>query len=430
MLAPALTPAIAPSVEIDGFVKNFFVVQQIPQYQTQPGGPQAPDAATLVANNLRTRMNVVADPTGWMTAALSYNFVPRVQDDDFATLNEFINTGIRTTYRAADLDAFLYPGDPGSDDNFVILQNLDRAYVAFAAPRFDFLLGRQAVAFGVARSVNPTDVVAPFLFTEIDTEDRIGVDAARLRIPTGALGEIDVGYIAGDSFKESESAWYARVRMYVANTDIVLTAMRFRLAGLAGIDVTRAIGGAGFWLEAALVRNHDGVRADSPVAGTKYDDKYYGRLSTGMDYSLGGGSYLFAEYHFNGPGSNDTSDYRFLYGTPAYTDGAVYLLGKHYVIPGISWPATPLLSVTVSVLWNLSDGSALLAPVVEYNWRENVYLSAGAFAGLGAAPTYDPVPGSTPVIGPGLLLDPLSTEFASEFGAYPDTSYASIRYYY
>jgi hypothetical protein len=388
----------AQAIDISGFVKNFFIVQKIPQYKSMPGATEPPPGGqALIANNLRTRVDVSGSPSPWMDVFLSYNFVPRLQDDDFASINDFIQEGGSTTYRVADLEPFLYPSDPDSTDNFVILQNLDRAYVAFAAPSFDLYLGRQAVAWGSARSVNPTDVIAPFLYTEFDTENRSGVDAARLRVPTGALGEADVGYVAGEDFRDEYSAYYGRTKHYLWNTDMSLLLMRFRTNWLAGVDVTRAIGGTGFWFEGAYVHNSDASRSQAPAAGTKYDIAGYTRISTGVDYSLGGGTYLYLEYHFNGAGGSDPDDYRFLAGTSAYIDGAVYLFGQHYVIPGIMWP---------------------------------FYIAAAAFVALGAAPTWDPVPGGDPVVGNGVILDPFSTQFASEFGAYPDTYYIEVRYYY
>ncbi|MBN2105171.1 bifunctional alpha,alpha-trehalose-phosphate synthase (UDP-forming)/trehalose-phosphatase [bacterium] len=51
--------------------------------------------------------------------------------------------------------------------------------------------GRQDIVWGSARTVNPMDVIAPFSFGSLDTEDRRGVDAIRLRIPVGCMGEID-----------------------------------------------------------------------------------------------------------------------------------------------------------------------------------------------------------------------------------------------
>jgi hypothetical protein len=409
----------ASAARVGGYVKNFFIVQRLPGTDAAAGG-EPRDGRTLLADNLRTRVEAWLPAAERLDVDLAYNLVPRLQDDDYARLNPLAAESAVSPYRAADLKTFLLPGSPDSTDNFVVLQNLDRASLTLRLSALDLSVGRQAIAWGSARGINPTDVIAPFLFTEIDTEHRIGVDAARARIPAGALGEVDAGYIAGEDFAADKSAVYARVKFYAAHTDIAVLAMRFRRQSLAGLDLARAIGSAGAWLEVAAVRNDDDARTDSPAAGTSVDREAYARFSAGLDYSLGNGTYLYAEYHYNGAGASDPAFYSLVATTPAYTDGAVYLLGRHYLIPGLSWPATPLWTVTASALVGLSDGSWMLAPIVEYNVRENFYLSAGGFAGFGERPLSDPMvfAGAAPTI------------LRSEFGTYPDTFYASLRYYF
>jgi hypothetical protein len=166
------------------------------------------------------------------------------------------------------------------------------------APRFDLFVGRQAIAWGSAKAINPSDIIAPFLYTEIDTEDRVGVDAARLRMAAGSLGEVDLGYVAGDDFKWEESAAFARGKFYAGKTDFALIAMVFRENAMASADVTRAVGGAGTWCEAAYVwAGPLDARADS----TSNND--YLRLSAGADYNFASGIYTFLEYHYNGAGA-------------------------------------------------------------------------------------------------------------------------------
>jgi len=422
-------PVTAPAVDIDGFVKNFFLIQRLPHYDAAPGAT-APDPATFIADLLSTRVNVQGNPADWAGVEAAYSLIPRYMNDDFARVFAASSATPSNIYRIDDPDPILYPSSIDSTDNFVVTGNLDRLYVAFAASKFDFILGRQAVAWGSAKALNPTDVIAPFLFTEIDMEYRIGVDAARLRVPVGDLGEIDAGYVAGEDVEFDNSAAYVRAKQYLWNMDVAVTGMLFRQQAMLGLDFTRGIGGFGTWVEGAYVWVSDEARAASPVSGTEYDDEWWARLSAGADYSLGNGTYLFCEYHFNSPGSTDPHDYRFQILTPAYADGNVYLFGKHYLIPGVGWPITPLWNANASALWNLPDGSVLLNAIVEYNWKENIYLDLAAFVGFGANPIYDPQGANLPIVAPGITIDPLATEFRSEFGAYPDTYYFTIRYYF
>ena len=104
------------------------------------------------------------------------------------------------------------------------------------------------------------------------------------------------------------------------------------------------------------------------------------RLSAGADYNFVQGVYAFVEYHFNSAGQSDPDRYfnnLFYTKRTAYVEGAVYLLGRHYIIPGISWQLTPLATVFAEVLSNLNDGSLLIAPSLEYNISDNLYLSLG-----------------------------------------------------
>lgn len=420
VLSLAVSTAAAGTFSLNGFLKNFFVIQQPPSVATRVDGPNQYDVdvnvPALIGNNLRARMNIAADVADWLALDASYNFVPRIQDNDAAGLNELLYSESPSTYRIDDLRPSLVPSHPDADDNFLILQNLDRLLVTLRAPWFDVFVGRQAIAWGSARSVNPTDVIAPYLFTEIDTEDRIGVDAVRVRAPAGRLGEVDVGYVAGKGAEWEESAAYLRAKTYMLDTDVAAIAMAFREHRMLGLDVTRGLGGAGVWCEGAFVDVEDGTD--------------YGRVTTGVDYSFKNATYVFLEYHYNGAGRADPADYARAATRPAFTDGAVYLLGRHYVIPGVTYPATPLFNLGGSLLVNLDDGSFLMAPVGEYNLMENVYLSAGAFVGLGDEPVFPERPERLPDPIDAAYLAPSLLRFESEFGAYTDTYFFSARYYF
>jgi hypothetical protein len=93
----------------------------------------------------------------------------------------------------------------------------------------------------------------------------------------------------------------------------------------------------------------------------------------------------------------------------------------------VAYPISLLWNVGGTVLFNASDGSYLLAPTVEYNVLDNVYLAAGAFVGLGDQAHILETAGG---YGGDPLLDPSALRFESEFGAYTDTYFISARYYF
>jgi hypothetical protein len=187
----------------------------------------------------------------------------------------------------------------------------------------------------------------------------------------------------------------------------------FRQNLLVGLDLTRAVGGAGFWFEAAWVS----VDAFADCGNGRGDD--YLRITTGLDYSFGGETYGFAEYHYNQAGSNDAGKYASSLSHTAYREGAVYLLGEHYLIPGISFQISPLLTGTMEAIVNLGDPSLSLTPHLEYNIAQDIYLACGAYVCIGGAPALD------------LTKEPpLHVRLESEFGAYPDIYYMSFRVYF
>lgn len=366
-----------------GSLRNFLVY-------TDGGG----DTAWEALSRLRLRLGV---PQGRARWEFSYELIPHFREEG-AGMRAGVLAGTGSPqYRIVDLEDELYPSDAVRGDSFVIGQNLDRAFVAISAPSVDIYIGRQPVAMGSARAVNPTDVIAPFAYETLEREERAGVDALRARVPAGSMGEVDMALVAGKDLKAEESAAFVRSRFHALDTDMTVTVMSFRENMLIGLDMARSIGGAGVWLEAAHTFPHNGR------------DEDYLRVSLGADYSFTDASYAYIEYHFNGAGSSEPENYLEGLGTTAYTEGAVYLLGRHYLAPALTYQLTPLAVFSARALVNLKDGSALAMPGIEYSLAEDLYLSAGAVLALGEKP---------------------STVPESEFGLYPDAYYAAVSLYF
>lgn len=411
MLMPGTSRAV-DWLDASGYIKSFAVGIHTAEIDNARAELQRD---FMWAMNNRARANVAVYLSEWLDFNVSYDLSLRVQDDDMFKADPLLVFQAMSIYRVADLKSVIWPDDPGEGDHVALFQNLDRLYLTLRAPRFDLIVGRQVIAWGSAHAINPTDIIAPFLYTEIDAEDRIGVDAARLRVPAGSLGEVDVGYVAGEDFRWSESAVFARGKFYAGKTDFAVLGVAFRENAMAGVDVTRAVGGAGVWCEAAYVWAE--AFDDRSSVG---DENDYLRLSAGADYNFGAGVYTFLEYHYNGAGVNDPAEYlRNIASNPtAYRDGAVYFFGRHYIIPGVSWQITPLTVFFAETLANVSDGSFLLAPYVEYNATANIYLSIGGYGAIGENPE---------MVTAG---HPEQLQVNSEFGAYPKQYYAFLRYYF
>lgn len=392
----ALVGTADAEFSVGGYYKNFSTIFNSP----------LPDASMTGVVVNRLRFNLSYAPADSLSFAFAYDFTPRIQDPLLFSQSPFAVGVASSRYRVADLNSPIYPREDVPVGSVGIYHNLDRAAVQFSTDFADFSIGRDAIAWGSARIVNPTDVIAPYTYDQLDTEDRVGVDVVRVRIPVGVMGEVDTGYIFGDGFDFDKSAVFLRTQLNAAETDFSVLLLAFQRDLLIGLDVARGIGGAGFWLETAY------------VFAVPFDDESdisedYLRASVGLDYSFGGETYAFIEYHFNGAGARMSENYLTNLERSAYTRGGVYLLGTHYLAPGFTRQLTPLISFSGQILFNLSDPSAFIAPQVAYNIAEDIHLSVGGFVSVGKRPQN----GESP-------------EFQSEFGSYPNLFFSSFRVYF
>jgi hypothetical protein len=427
----------ASTLTLNGYFKSFFIGFKMPTYNT-PQALALTDPAsgleTLGAVNNRLRLKLLFVPSSKISLHASYDFSPRIQDPLMFNEALFASGLESQSYRFDDFSSRLYPSENEPVSSFGIYHNLDRLFVTLKTKFADIFIGRQAIAWGSSYVINPTDVVAPFTFNELDTEERKGVDALRIRIPLGMMDELDIGYIFGKDFESKNSAFYIRGKVYLLKTDLMLLAMKFRQNLLLGIDVSRSIGGAGFRFETAYVKpnyfnnnninNNDSTMNPDPDPDpilnlkNKSDDGYI-RTSLGLDYNFSGSIYGFLEYHYNSSGKNSPEDYINYLQTLAFTEGTAYLMGKHYLSVGVTCQISPLIPFTGMILYNASDGSFSLSPAVEYNIAENIYISAGAYLGIGKRPDY------VTMVPQGMV-----TLFNSEFGAYPHMLFTTFRIYF
>jgi len=304
-------------------------------------------------------------------------------------------TPARQTYRLTDI-----PDTIGPDDRKNIApQNLDRINVQFQLAAGDLTIGRQAITFGSARIINPTDVFLPFDVRTLNTEYRIGIDAIRFQKPIGQLSEFDLGIVLGEDGKPENSAAFLQLLTHVSASDLQFTMMRFSEQNLAGAGIQSALGDFGFWFEAAYVSGEDD----------------YTRASIGLDYAFSPTVFAMVEYHYNGAGSSDPADYISQQFDVAYRAGGVFLLGRDYLIPFISWQISALLSASMQSIVNLNDNSFFLNTNLDYGLSDNLYLGLGYYHFSGD----DFIIGST-----GL------PELGSEYGSSPDSIFVSLRYYF
>lgn len=439
----------AESFSISGYMKSYALVQDSitiennslqTQTQTQSiaGNFQSQNALRLMASYLSSsKGNIEIDyeiqPLYFSNSTMVEYYTNGNLDVIGGTVSSASNQ-----YRFKDLDAVL--SDVGSHG--VVLQNLDRFNYQYSNQYGDLTIGRQVLSFGSARFINPTDIFIPFAIQTLNQEYRVGIDAIRYKADVGDFAVIDMGLVIGEDAKKQNSAAFLRGKNSIQGNDIEAIAIILDDAWLLGGGIERSIGDFGFWFEAAYmnwqqshnpnvidtvndtIEHHplESVAVDNFATNTlalagAYTDNYW-RSSIGSDYALNEDVIIMIEYHYNGAGSNNVEDYTKLATQAPYQKAGVYLYGEHYLIPALTWLASPLLSVSASAFYNISDSSVFLTLSSETSWSDNLYSDFGLYISHGDSLQYN------------ASNDDIVYAFGSEFGAYPLSVYASLRYYF
>jgi hypothetical protein len=385
LIVATSAPSLA-EINVSGYLKSFAVAQDQldnPVFQA--------DRIYQSQNSARLMLDGFADSISWQ---LHYELSPVLVSSSLPVGVPTFNV-VDGNYRFSDPAANLL----GEENTNKVFQNLDRLNFRVQMDAGDLTIGRQAISFGSARIISPTDIFLPFDVRTLNTEYRTGVDAMRFQRPWGDLGEIDIGVVLGNDAKRESSAAFLQVRTNKNGVDYQLALIEFAEQQLTGLGLQTAIWDFGFWLEAAYVNG----------------DRNYLRLSTGMDYAFSENTFAQVEYHYNGAGSNNHRDYLANLDSLPYQRGGVFLLGQNYIMPSFTLQVSPLWFVAMQAIYNLDDNSSFFSISAEYNLVEDFYQDFGYFhfSGNDFSLTQAGVP-----------------DLRSEYGANPNTLFVSIRYYF
>ena len=271
-----------------------------------------------------------------------------------------------------------------------------RLYVDFYLPGADLRVGRQALFWGSAAMINPTDPFPELLVTE-PWKPRRGTNAVRANIPLGEGGDLTAVLATSDLFDALRAAARLRVRLGPADLAFVAAYRGDDDDGLIGIDL-RGSFGVGYWVEAAI----------------HIDGEYRHDVAVGLDYSspVHDGLVVMAQYYRNGRGAGpkETPPNRMaslldasgldgsglggsglggssagglgggsaLGTAPEQATFAPLFSGRDYVMLSLSQAFIPEISVSAVALQNLSDGTGFFIPTVSVRPLDWLDLSLSA----------------------------------------------------
>lgn len=273
-------------------------------------------------------------------------------------------------YRIADLDNQV---DIGGLNSAHIEQNLDRLMWVNYFSAADLYVGRQTINLGTARFVSPIDIFQPNTPDALISDYGPGVDAIRSQVMLGDLSSLDFGKVFGQT--TTQEATFVRLKSNFKATDWSATYVLLDEKQIISVGIETAVGQYGIWQELANLSNSIETRQDW-------------RWSLGFDITIA--NYLSQfEYHFNQAGASSTEKYLTnAQSDPFYEQGAIGLLGQHYLTSSFVWLDGARSSHDLSIMYNLTDQSALIMAGFGWSFSENFDLIASVNIPLGESPIY------------------------------------------
>jgi hypothetical protein len=290
-------------------------------------------------------------------------------------------------------------GTLDSGTHAVWRHRLDRAAVEVRTDRIAASVGRQTISWATTLFLTPADPFAPFDPADPFRDYRLGVDAARLRLFVGAMGEVDGAVRIAAYGADTTVTALGRTRATVGRTDLAAW------GGLLHDDAAFALAATTIVLDAA-------VRVEATLRPEEDDPVL--RVAVGADRSFPVAEctlYVVVEYQYDGFGAQSANDLLTVAASPAFRRGELQVLGRNELMGQATYQLHPLVVVGALTLWNLGDGSVLLSPSVSWDAGRAFTVRGGLYAGFGAERTDGGLPGS-------------------EYGIMPFTGYVSGAVYF
>lgn len=256
---------------------------------------------------------------------------------------------------------------------------LDNAYIKFAFKHFDLTVGKQQVSLGTGYVWNPTDVFNVKDYLD-PTYEQPGHNALRLDIPLGQSYTLTALYAPEESWNTSAklvqlkgNVWrfdlaitlIEREWLYHDYTDFDPDILNFaelpEKRTLLGFSTAGELLGVGVWLEYAY-------------NWMETSDDFY-ELVVGADYTFDFQTYIMLEYYRNTLGKTEYHEYKLndwmrlmAQEQKTLARDQFYMLAQH--------PVSDLISLGLSVIYCISDGSLAVIPVLNYSLSDNVEVMA------------------------------------------------------
>ena len=256
---------------------------------------------------------------------------------------------------------------------------IDRMSVQWQQADWSVTLGRQAVSWGSGIVFQPLDPFNPFAPTAVDRDYKNGDDLVLIErlLPNGH--DLQVLHVMRrderQQLRSRVSSTAAKWHGYLFDSEFELIAASHYDQDFVGLSIRQPVG-------PAVVRT-DLAWREGLQSGDRW--RLLGIVNADVAFPIRDRmAYVFAEYFYNDfgmqsmPGPLDTIPQQL---ETALLRGEVFNLMREYLAVGASYQWHPLLTQSLSVISNLSDGSALLQGQLSIDSAQNQQLQFGFIGG-------------------------------------------------
>lgn len=231
---------------------------------------------------------------------------------------------------------------------------IDRLYWDYYWDDFQFILGRQRVAWGTSLVWNITDLFNPQSVLDFDYEEKPGSDAIRAIWFYDDLGQVEIVVLPSDKKEEQTAALLWQTNRW--NYDFAFIAAWQNKEPVLASNFSGDIYGAGFRGEFKWTRSKALTGAQKP------NSEHNMSAVLSLDYTFANSFYLHSEILYNSIGLTEGVAFKTNYATT----NRLLTPAKNSLFFETAYNLHPLLRGSLFMFLNPDDGSKLFMPM--FNW--------------------------------------------------------------
>lgn len=315
------------------------------------------DLDTVYTNNLvHNRVNFKMFPSNKITVALEVR--NRLFYGETVALNPFFGQQIGEDNGLVDMSFVLI-----DKSSMVLHSQIDRAYINYAAKKWDVRIGRQRINWGINMAWNPNDLFNAYNLIDFDYMERPGSDAVRVQYYPSALSSIEFAVKPNDSIDKSVIAGLYKFNKWKYDFQVIAGNYYTDLAlggGWAGNIKDLGFKGEGTYF-------HPKEQLSDTTGGFS--------MSSTIDYTFKKGIYLNVSYLINTLGTSNSNLLAVQQLSSTNLSAKMLMPAKHTFFVQTSGSLNPATSLSLAVIYLQGINLTFLMPSVGYSIKDNWDLS-------------------------------------------------------